>query len=71
MAAMFAEPGAAPVDPFADLDLTSLYDGIEALADRAELVHVKAHVVADGDGWAPSTCRRRWASSAVTATRGP
>ena len=48
MAAMFAEPGAAPVDPFADLDLTSLYDGIEALADRAELVHVKAHVVADG-----------------------
>ena len=48
MAAMFAEPGAAPVDPFADLDLTSLYDGIEALADRAELVHVKAHVVAEG-----------------------
>ncbi len=48
MAAMFAEPGAAPSDPFAGLDLTSLYDGIEALADRAELVHVKAHVVDDG-----------------------
>lgn len=47
MAAMFAEPGAAPGDPFDGLDLTSLYDGIEALADRAELVHVKAHVVAD------------------------
>ena len=47
MAAMFAEPGAAPSDPFDGLDLTSLYDGIEALADRAELVHVKAHVVAD------------------------
>ena len=28
-------------------DLTSLYDGIEALADYAELVHVKAHDVAD------------------------
>lgn len=45
MAAMFAEPGAAPVDPFADLDLTTLYEGIDALADRAELVHVKAHHV--------------------------
>ena len=45
MAAMFAEPGATPADPFADLDLTTLYDGIDALADRAELVHVKAHHV--------------------------
>ena len=45
MAAMFGEPGAAPVDPFADLDLTTLYEGIDALADRAELVHVKAHHV--------------------------
>ncbi len=43
MAALFAEP--APGDPFADLDLTTLYDGIDALADRAELVHVKAHHV--------------------------
>jgi sugar phosphate isomerase/epimerase len=43
MAAMFAET--APADPFADLDLTTLYDGIDALADRAELVHVKAHHV--------------------------
>jgi sugar phosphate isomerase/epimerase len=49
MAAMFAEPGSAPVDPFADLDLTSLYAGIEALAGRAELVHVKAHL-ADESG---------------------
>lgn len=38
-------PGAAPVDPFAGLDLTTLYDGIEILADRAELVHVTAHHV--------------------------
>jgi sugar phosphate isomerase/epimerase len=48
MAAMFA-PLDAPIDPFANLDLTTLYDGIEALADRAELVHVKSHEVhADG-----------------------
>ena len=54
MAAMFAEPGAAPVDPFADLDLTTLYDGIDALADRAELVHVKAHHVGLGGAHRPS-----------------
>ena len=53
MAAMFAEPGAAPVDPFADLDLTTLYDGIDALADRAELVHVKAHHVGLGGAVGP------------------
>lgn len=45
MAALFAAPGTAPADPFAGLDLTSLYDGIDALAPRAELVHVKAHHV--------------------------
>ena len=31
----------------ASLDLTSLYEGIDALAARAELVHVKAHEVGD------------------------
>ncbi len=40
------------IDPgqlFASLDLEPLYAGIEALADRAELVHVKVHdVAADG-----------------------
>lgn len=36
-------------DPFAGIDLESVYLGIEALADRAELVHVKAHRV-DDDG---------------------
>jgi hypothetical protein len=45
MAALFAEPGTAPADPFAELDLTTLYDQIDALAGRAELVHVKAHHV--------------------------
>lgn len=47
MAALFAPPGSAPADPFAGLDLSSLYDGIEQLAPRAELVHVKAHQVTD------------------------
>jgi sugar phosphate isomerase/epimerase len=48
MATMLAQPGEQPAgDPFADLDLDPLYDGIDALASRAELVHVKAHEVAD------------------------
>lgn len=49
MQAMFAEPGspAAAGGPFDGLDLTSLYAGIDALAARAELVHVKAHHVGD------------------------
>ncbi len=52
-AALFAEPGTAPADPFAGLDLTSLYDGIDALAARAELVHVKAHHVGDDGAVGP------------------
>lgn len=50
MALLFGGEGGAAVDPaavFADIDLEPLYDGIEALASRAELVHVKAHVVGD------------------------
>lgn len=52
MALMFQPPGAPAVDPVAlleSVDLTSVYAGIEALAPRAELVHVKAHDV-DDDG---------------------
>lgn len=49
--AMFASGGEGEaVDPmalFADIDLSSLYDGITALAPRAELVSVKSHVVSD------------------------
>ncbi|WP_025156395.1 sugar phosphate isomerase/epimerase family protein [Leifsonia aquatica] len=50
MALLFGGPDGAQVSPediFAGLDLTSLYQGIEALAPRAELVHVKAHAVGD------------------------
>lgn len=52
MALMFQPPGAPEIDPVAlleSVDLTSVYAGIEALAPRAELVHVKAHDV-DDDG---------------------
>lgn len=53
MAALFAAPGTSPADPFAGVDLTSLYDGIDALAARAELVHVKAHHVGDDGAVGP------------------
>lgn len=48
MALMFASPGAPAPDPvslFASVDLGPVYAGIDALAPRAELVHVKAHDV--------------------------
>lgn len=47
MATLFAPPGTAPSNPFEGIELSSLYDGIEALAGRAELVHVKVHHVGD------------------------
>jgi sugar phosphate isomerase/epimerase len=49
MALFFGGSDGQPVDPaalYAGLDLESLYAGIDALADRAEVVHVKAHEVA-------------------------
>jgi sugar phosphate isomerase/epimerase len=52
MALMFQAPDSPAVDPVTlleNVDLTSVYDGIERLAPRAELVHVKAHDV-DGAG---------------------
>jgi len=36
-----------PAELFASIDLEPLYAGIEALAARAELVHVKSHLVTD------------------------
>jgi sugar phosphate isomerase/epimerase len=56
MAIFFGGPDGQPVDPatvFAGLDLSSLYTDIEALAARAELVHVKAHEVTDDGHVAP------------------
>lgn len=48
MALMFGGPdgqSVEPADAFAEVDLEPLYADIEALAPRAELVHVKAHDV--------------------------
>jgi len=48
MALMLQGPDAPPVDPVTlleNVDLAPVYAGIEALAPRAELVHVKAHDV--------------------------
>lgn len=48
MALMFQPPGAPAVDPVAlleNVDLSPVYAGIDQLAPRAELVHVKAHDV--------------------------
>jgi sugar phosphate isomerase/epimerase len=42
-----------PAAVFAGADLTSVYDGIEALADRAELVSLKAHYVAQDGAIGP------------------
>jgi sugar phosphate isomerase/epimerase len=50
MALLFGSPDGQPVDPahvFDGVDLASLYADIDALAPRAELVHVKAHHVGD------------------------
>lgn len=50
MALLFGAPDGEPVDPellFASVDLEPLYAGIDALAARAELVHVKAHHVGE------------------------
>jgi sugar phosphate isomerase/epimerase len=50
MALMFQPPGAPAIDPVSlleNVDLTPVYAGIEELASRAELVHVKAHDVDD------------------------
>lgn len=48
-AALFSGGDTDPAVLYRDTDLTAVYDGIEALAGRAELVHVKVHVV-DADG---------------------
>lgn len=56
MMAMFFGGEAEQKDPgevFAGLDLTTLYEGIEALADKAELVSLKTHHVGDDGSVGP------------------
>lgn len=61
MALMFQPPGGEAIDPVTlleNVDLTSVYDGIERLAPRAELVHVKAHDVDDSGAVRPIDLER-------------
>ena len=44
---------AYPAEMFASMDLTAVYDGIEALADYAELVSLKAHYVSEDGAVGP------------------
>ncbi len=47
-----------PAEAYAGIDLTSVYDGIEALGDRAELVSLKAHYVAQDGAIGPVDLKR-------------
>lgn len=61
MALMFQPPGAPAVDPVTlleNVDLASVYAGIEQLAPRAELVHVKAHDVDEAGAVRPIDLER-------------
>ncbi|GAA0422569.1 sugar phosphate isomerase/epimerase family protein [Leifsonia naganoensis] len=74
MALLFGGPDGAQVTPeqvFAGLDLTSLYEGIEALAPRAELVHVKAHAVGDDGAVGPVDLGRALGILAAHGYSGP
>lgn len=74
MAAFFGGATAKPVDPaeaFADLDLTPVYDDIESLADRAELVSLKAHYVSDGGTVGPVDLERALQILAKHGYAGP
>jgi sugar phosphate isomerase/epimerase len=74
MALLFGGADGAPVDAeqvFAGLDLTSLYEGIEELAPRAELVHVKAHSVGDDGTVGPVDLERALGILASHGYDGP
>jgi sugar phosphate isomerase/epimerase len=74
MALLFGDPDGEQVDPqqlFASIDLSSLYEGIEALAPRAELVHVKAHTVGDDGEVGPVDLERALGILAAHGYAGP
>lgn len=74
MALLFGGADGAPADPeqvFAGIDLSSVYEGIEALAPRAELVHVKAHVVKDDGEVGPVDLARALGILAAHGYDGP
>jgi sugar phosphate isomerase/epimerase len=56
---------------YAGVDLTSVYDSIEALADRAELVSLKAHYVAQDGAIGPVDLKRALGILADHGYTGP
>ncbi|GAA3709144.1 hypothetical protein GCM10022224_088340 [Nonomuraea antimicrobica] len=60
-----------PDEVFAGLDLTPLYDGVEALADHAELVSLKAHHVSEDGAVGPVDLERALQILTVHGYTGP
>lgn len=72
MALMFGGDAAPdPATVFAGLELESLYEGIETLAPRAELVHVKSHLVGDDGSVGVVDLDRAFASLLRASYTGP
>lgn len=66
-----AEQAAEPAELLAGVDLAPVYDGIEALADRAELVSLKAHHVSDDGTVGPVDPERALGILAAHGFTGP
>jgi sugar phosphate isomerase/epimerase len=62
---------ADPAEAFAGVDLTSVYEGIEALADHAELVSLKAHYVSEDGAVGPVDLERALRTLAAHGYAGP
>jgi sugar phosphate isomerase/epimerase len=74
MAAFFGGGESDPADSaamFAGLDLEPVYEGIDALADYAELVSLKAHVVSDEGEVGPVDLERALGILAAHGYTGP
>lgn len=76
MATFFADASgqgevADPLAVFAGVDLTPVYEGIEALADYAELVSLKAHYVTDDGAVGPVDLERALGILAAHGYTGP
>ncbi|GAB3414075.1 sugar phosphate isomerase/epimerase family protein [Flindersiella endophytica] len=60
-----------PAEMFAGVDLSSVYEGIEALADHAELVSLKAHYVSEAGAVGPVDLERALRILAAHGYAGP
>lgn|SRR5882757_254534 len=74
VAAFFGDTSGEPTDLaklFADVDLSDVYDGIESLADHAELVSLKAHHVSEDGTVGPVDLARALKILAAHGYTGP